>query len=82
MNQETVFSRILDYDDDKFGEQPKSENEYYMEYLETCKDAELDVFLLEYTTDEKVERKINRYCEKNGFRYYISKHVNLISPDE
>ena len=33
-------------------------------------------------TDEKVERKINRYCEKNGFRYYISKHVNLISPDE
>lgn len=82
VNQETVFSRILDYDDDKFGEQPKSENEYYIDYLETCKDAELDVFLLEYTTDEKVERKINRYCEKNGFRYYISKHVNLISPDE
>lgn len=82
VNQETVYSRILDYDKDKFGEQPKSENEYYTDYLETCKDAELEVFLLEYTTDDKVERKINRYCEKNGFRYYISKHVNLISPEE
>ena len=82
VNQETVFSRILDYDKDKFGEQPKKENEYYTDYLDTCKDAELDVFLLEYTTDEKVERKISRYCDKNGFRYYISKHVNLTSNDE
>lgn len=82
VNQETVFSRILDYDRDKFGEQPDSENEYYTEYLDECKDAGLDVFLLEYTTDTDVEKKINRYCAKNGFRYYISKHVNLISPDE
>lgn len=82
VNQETVFSRILDYENDKFGKQPKSENQYYTEYLDVCRDAGLDVFLLEYTTDEDVEKNINRYCEKNGFRYYISKHVNLISPDE
>ena len=82
VNQETVFTRILDYDKDKFGVQPENETEYYTDYLDTCKDAGLDVFLLEYTTDDKAERKINRYCEKNGFRYYISKHVNLTSSDE
>ena len=31
VNQETVFSSIRDYDKDKFGEQPKSENKYYTE---------------------------------------------------
>lgn len=82
VNQETVFSRILDYDKDKFGQQPDKENKYYTEYLDMCKDTGMDVFLLEYTTDQDVEKKISRYCEKNGFRYYISKHVNLIAPDE
>lgn len=78
VNQETVFSRILDYDDDEFGEQPKSENEYYTDYLATCKEAGMEVFLLEYTEDEDVEREICSYCYENGFRFYISKHVNLI----
>jgi endo-alpha-1,4-polygalactosaminidase (GH114 family) len=67
VNQETVFSRIIDYDKDKFGQQPKKENEYYTEYLKACKRADIDVFLLEYTTDEDVEKKICRYCDKNGF---------------
>lgn len=82
VNQETVYSRILDYDKDRFGKQPKGETEYYTEYLETCKEAELDVFLLEYTTDEDVERDICRYCYENGFRFYISQHVNLTLPDD
>jgi endo-alpha-1,4-polygalactosaminidase (GH114 family) len=82
VNQETVFSCIRDYENDKFGRQPDSENEYYTEYLASCKDAGLDVFLLEYTKDNKVEREISRYCSKNGFRYYISKHVNLTDPDD
>lgn len=82
VNQETVFSRIIDYDKDKFGQQPKKENEYYTEYLKACKKADIDVFLLEYTTDEDVEKKICRYCDKNGFRFYISPHVNLTLPDD
>lgn len=82
VNQETVFSAILDYDRDKFGEQPADETEYYTDYLEECKEAGIDVFLLEYTKDKSVERDICNYCEENGFRYYISKHVNLIAPDE
>jgi beta-N-acetylhexosaminidase len=77
-----VFSRIIDYDKDKFGQQPKKENEYYTEYLKACKKADIDVFLLEYTTDEDVEKKICRYCVKNGFRFYISPHVNLTLPDD
>ena len=82
VNQETVFSSIRDYERDKFGVQPKSERTYYMEYLSRCKKAGLDVFLLEYTLDEDVKEAILTYCRKNGFRCYISGHVNLVPSGE
>ena len=77
VNQETVFTRILDYEHDRFGTQKESEQEYYTEYLKKCKKAGLEVFLLEYTSDEEIELEILRYCRKNGFRCYISSHVDL-----
>lgn len=77
VNQETVFSRILDYDRNRFGEQTEKENKFYTGYLKDCKKAGLEVFLLEYTEDTDVEKKVGRYCEKNGFRYYISGRVDL-----
>ena len=82
INQETVFSAILDYDRDKFGEQDEDDLKYYKTYLKTCKKAGIEVFLLEYTTDTELEETIVRYCEKNGYRYYISAHVNLIPYEE
>lgn len=81
VNQETVFSMIKDYDHDKFGAHSKEERKYYTDYLKTCKKAGLDVFLLEYTTDGELEEEIRKYCRRNGFRYYISAHVNLVPSD-
>lgn len=82
VNQETVFTRILDYKKDRFGTQKKSETQYYTEYLEKCKKAGLSVFLLEYTSDDKIAEQIMSYCGENGFRYYISGHVNLSPSNE
>lgn len=81
VNQETVFSSILDYDRDRFGKQSREEHEYFTEYLDRCSRAGLEVFLLEYTTDPDVEMEILDYCAEEGFRCYISGHVGLI-PDE
>ena len=77
VNQETVFSRIINYDKNKFGEQSDKEHKYYTNYLKQCKNEGLEVFVLEYTTDSEVENEISRYCQKNGFRYYISSRVDL-----
>ena len=81
VNQETVFSSILDYDRDRFGKQSREEREYFTDYLDRCRRAGLEVFLLEYTTDPDVEVEILEYCAEEGFRCYISGHVGLI-PDE
>ena len=81
VNQETVFSSILDYDRDRFGKQSREEREYFTDYLDRCSRAGLEVFLLEYTTDPDVEVEILEYCAEEGFRCYISGHVGLI-PDE
>ena len=77
VNQETVFTRIIDYNRDRFGAAEEDQIKYYAGYLQKCSDAGLDVFLLEYTRDADLAEKIARYCEKNGYRYYISEHVNL-----
>ena len=77
VNQETVFTRIIDYDRDKFGVAKEDQVRFYAGYLKRCGNAGLDVFLLEYTHDEDLAGKIADYCKKNGYRYYISEHVNL-----
>ncbi len=77
INQETVFSRIVDYDDDVFAAQKAKEKWYYKDYIKKVKKKGLKVFLLEYTTDNAVKKKIDSYCKKNGFRYYISGRVSL-----
>lgn len=82
VNQETVFSRILDYDRDRFGLQEEDERKRYEKYLRKCHGTGLEVFLLEYTQDEDVREDIAKYCDSNDFRYYISEHVNLGFADE
>ena len=45
--------------------------------LETNKKAEQEVYLLEYTKDKKLIRRIKQYCRKNKFHYYISDSIEL-----
>ena len=77
VNQETVFTRITNYSMDWFGKQKRKERDMYISYLERCKEAGLDIFLLEYTTDDSLKKEIEEYCRKNDYRYYISGHVDL-----
>ena len=77
VNQETVFSRIMNYDLDLFGRQNNKEKETYLSYLKRCREAGLAVFLLEYTTDESLKKEIEQFCMKNSYQFYISEHVDL-----
>ena len=47
------------------------------EAVQKCKKDRMEVYLLEYTKDKKLIRKIKQYCRKNKFHYYISDSIEL-----
>ena len=82
VNQETVYSRIKDYDynkgNGKFGEQKSSDHKYFKDYCKRCKRHKLTVYLLEYTKSISLKARIKRFCTKYGMDgYYISKSLLL-----
>ena len=77
ISQESVFSCIRDYKTDEFARQEAEETDYFKEYVERAGDAGIEVYLIEYTTDEALIAEIDQYCASHGFHYYISEHVEL-----
>ena len=76
INQETVFSRIL-WDGDQFSSAKKEDREYFTDYVERYAALGADIYLLEYTRSASLIEKIDAYCARNGFRYYISDSIEL-----
>ena len=77
VNQETVFTKIIWDKKDKFDKQSGSEREYFQEYLDMVHEKGVDVYLLEYSKDKKMEKKVREYCDEKGYRYYVSRTLNL-----
>ncbi len=77
VNQESVFSSIIDYDKDKFGVSDAESTKYFKSYLKKVKKNKKRVYLLEYTRNKNLKKKIMNYCKKKGYGYYISKKLDL-----
>lgn len=78
VTQEEVFSLITDYSGSgKFGAQIASESLEYQKYIAKALNAGVEAYLLEYTKDEKLKKKIINYCVASGAGYYISEDVDL-----
>ncbi|MBQ6018552.1 MAG: endo alpha-1,4 polygalactosaminidase [Clostridia bacterium] len=77
VNQECVFTRIKNYEKDILGKQNRSETAYFTEYLDSVSSASLRVYLLEYTTDPALMKKIADHCDRRGFGFYISDSKEL-----
>ena len=76
VNQETVFSTIH-FESHTFGTQTKKEHSYYMNYLNKINEKKKEIYLLEYTTNNQLIKKINRYARKRGWGFYISDSIEL-----
>lgn len=74
VNQESVFTTI-DFKYKKFGK--RADTKHYIDYIQTCKNAGLKVYLLEYTDNPKLIKEIQEYCKRNGFYLYISDSIEL-----
>ncbi|PID98513.1 MAG: glucanotransferase [Actinomycetales bacterium] len=76
VNQETVFTSI-DFDTKTFSAQETETKDYYQKYLQSCKAAGLQVFILEYGSDAELKKKSAAYCKKNGFHCTFSASLEL-----
>ena len=76
VNQESVWSSI-DFDSGTFREQTSETRDYFCKYLEMRKADGVEVYLLEYTTNQKLIQKIKEYCKEQGFHFYISSSLEL-----
>ena len=76
VNQESVWSAI-NFDSGTFHEQTRETRDYFCKYLEACKAAGMEVYLLEYTTNQKLIQKIKVYCKEQDFHFYISSSLEL-----
>ncbi|MBQ8979423.1 MAG: hypothetical protein IJ080_06660, partial [Oscillospiraceae bacterium] len=79
VNQETVWSSI-DFDSGTFGKNPDEERAYFTDYLSRIKGMGKDVYLLEYTTDKALIKKIAGFCDDRGYTYYASSTLELLAP--
>ncbi len=77
VNQETVFTAIKDYNRNIFKESSEEDRDYYLAYTEAVKRQGSEVYLLEYTKNRQLKKKIREHSGELGYKYYISKSLDL-----
>ena len=80
VNQESVFSAIDWNNGKKFTENDAEERDYFQKYCKLVSDHGKDVYLLEYTRNSKLIESVKEYCAENGYTYYASDSLGLITP--
>ena len=81
VNQEALFGEI-DFDADPddlrvFKPQSSGSSKDYQEYVELVDSVGKDVYLLEYTDDESIMKKVVDYCAKHDFNYFTTDRGDL-----
>ena len=74
--QETVFSKIDDYEKNIFSKQGKEEQDYLLSIVEFMR-YQGDVLFIEYTKDESLKKEISEFCDSYNYHYFISDNVDL-----
>ena len=77
VNQECVFSKIVDYENEEFAAQDEEEKAYYTDYLKEVKDRDLLVYIIEYTGDDEVRREIAEFCMEENCVFYACDTLEL-----
>ena len=73
--QECVFTTYDPYKGYSF--QSNANTDAYKEYLASCADQNLLVYIIEYAPDPDTEAMILGYCRGHNFQYYIADSIDL-----
>lgn len=75
--QESVFTTI-DWDNNNaFIEQDEGDHKYAISYINFVSKHGGNVYLIEYSKDKKLIKRISDYCAKKGYVYYASNSLDL-----
>lgn len=78
VTQEEIFSLITDYSGKgTFKAQTAAQSLEYQKYISKTMGAGMEAYLLEYTREDNLKKKIVNYCQASGAGYYISEDVDL-----
>lgn len=77
VNQESVYTRVLDYDHDLFSAQMPDDELYFRDYLARVKSSGLIVYLLEYSRDDELIAMIRKAAARDGYTVYVSSSLAL-----
>lgn len=78
IQQEEVFTRIINIGKNKCGSQTAAEKKRLKAYCASVKKHGISVYLLEYRANAANLAKIAAYCKKYKMNYYNSKTVDLV----
>ncbi len=76
INQENIYGAFT-VDGRSLTVSSKDSRKYFKKYVEKYAQKGMDIYLLEYTSDEQLSKKIQKYCKNHGFYYYITDRILL-----
>ncbi|MFC0905924.1 endo alpha-1,4 polygalactosaminidase [Clostridium sp. MT-14] len=76
VNTESVYTTV-DFDNNKFLKNSAKERNYAVEYLKDLQSRGISIYIIEYTKNSSLSKIINKYYNNLGFKYYISKNLDL-----
>ncbi len=76
VNQEGVYT-TYDFARGKSGAASAENLAHYIPYLHMLTERGIDVYLLEYTTDRRLIRRIAQACDEYGWQFYAAPSIEL-----
>ncbi|PAB57747.1 endo alpha-1,4 polygalactosaminidase [Anaeromicrobium sediminis] len=77
MNQEEVYTSIDDYKYNIFSKKSNTDINYTIEYLSSLKDHGFNIYVIEYSKNRRLNRKITNIYRDLNFKAYVSRSIDL-----
>lgn len=76
VNHESIFSKI-DFNNNELIENDKEDCDFLLNHIDRLNENGVNVYIIEYTSNKKLRKKISRYYTKKGYSYYITDNIEL-----
>ncbi|GMQ60035.1 endo alpha-1,4 polygalactosaminidase [Vallitalea sediminicola] len=76
VNHESVFSKI-DFDNNELTVNDKDDCDFLLSHIDRLHKNGVNIYVIEYTSNKKLRKKMSRYFIKKGYSYYITDNIEL-----
>ncbi|MCY6482931.1 endo alpha-1,4 polygalactosaminidase [Clostridium aestuarii] len=77
LNKEEVFTIIENYENDIFRTNILEERNFVLSYLNTLSKKGINIYIIEYSKNKNLNKKMIKYYNKKNYKFFISSTVNL-----